>query len=106
MEGGKINSVLNQKDQIESNFLYHEHPRSLKERVESIKPQVEKQLEDFEAMKIIIEKANQLLKKYGNSKNIPFEELDIETSGFDDARLLAFCETIEEKRKQIQHTLQ
>lgn len=44
----------------------------------------------------VVIKAKELLKKYGSSSNIPVEELDFNKSGFDDARLLAMAQIIEE----------
>ncbi len=61
--------------------------------------QAEREYAEFKKTKAILDKAKELLDKYGTSNNIPFEELSPQKTGIDDATLLAFCEIIESKPK-------
>jgi hypothetical protein len=100
MEAGKINSILNRKDAIEADIIEKENPGSLEERTEKIMSKSKEQYETHEEVDLIIQKARELLGKYGNSESIPENDLTFESSGFDDARLLAFCRIVEEEKSK------
>jgi hypothetical protein len=107
LEAGQINSILRRKQNAEDRIINDEEKASqsedLIERKEKIMPKVLEQYEIYENVKSIIDKAQELLREYGSSSKIPAEELDFEKSGFDDARLLAFCEVEENKKNRTLH---
>lgn len=107
LETGQINSIFRRKKNAENESINDEkqspQTENLQMRKERIMPKVIEQYEEYKNVKSIIEKAEELLKEYGSSKNIPAEKLDIENSGFDDARLLAFCEVEETKPPRTLH---
>lgn len=96
MEAGKINSVLKRKNSIEGNAIKKQQAQggNLKERMEKI---MNKVIEDYKNLRGLDhvrreeKKALELLGRYGTGSNIPETELDINSSGCDDARLLAMC---------------
>jgi hypothetical protein len=100
MEAGKINSILNRKNTVENNIINKEEEKDIEERAEQIMDKVDEQYESYQETERIIQEARKLLGKYGSSKDIPREEFAFESTGFDDARLLAFCKLIEKKNKQ------
>jgi hypothetical protein len=97
MEAGKIQSIINRKD-APDNVLDWKEKKNLEERTDMIMSKAKEQFENHEEVDLIIQKARELLIKYKNSDYIPVEQLVFEQSGFDDARLLAFCKIIEEKK--------
>ena len=105
MESGKINSILRKKASVENMALEHQQAQegNLIERTEKIMGKVLEDYESLKKMERVIrekEKAVELLERYGTSNNIPETELDIESSGCDDARLLAMCKIMESEEKE------
>ena len=104
MGPGKINSILERKDFMEDKLMEGQQAQgeNLQERAEGIMEKVLKDyemLEDLNHVRREEKKAIELLGKYGASSNIPETELDIDSSGCDDARLLAMCRIIESKEE-------
>ncbi len=96
MEAGKINSILDRQSFAEKNLDRQRGEISLEERVVSVMPKVEEQYDKKESEEIILT-ASKLLGEYGCSENVPISVL--ENSDYDDARLLAFCQLVEEKKR-------
>ncbi|MCK5416770.1 hypothetical protein KAI92_05080 [Candidatus Parcubacteria bacterium] len=59
-----------------------------------------KQFSEMDINEPIIVKAKELLEEYGSFTDVPKSELDIDKSGFDDARLLAFIKVMEEDNRK------
>jgi len=97
MEAGKIQSIINRKD-APDNTLDWKEKKDLEERTEIIMDKAKEQFKNHEEVDPIIQKARELLMKYKKSDYVPADQLAFEQSGFDDARLLAFCKIIEEKK--------
>lgn len=68
----------------------------LEKRVDDNMAKFEAQFNAFAEDEPILQKAQELLEKYGSNEKIPETELDIDKSGFDDARLLAMVKLIEQ----------
>lgn len=96
IEAGRINSILSRQSSAEDKLDRQRGRISLEERVVSIMSKVEEQYNKEESEEII-SAASKLLEEYGFPKDIPVSVL--ENSDYDDARLLAFCQLVEEKRK-------
>ena len=95
MTAGKINSILNRQNSAERNLDRKRGILSLKDRVASIKSIVKEQYDQKESEEII-SVAVGLLDTYNSPDDIPVNEL--ENSDYDDARLLAFCQVVNEKK--------
>ncbi len=100
MEAGKINSILKRKDAIEKSLIDSEEQLTLEQAKEKIMPKVLEQYEEFKKNQAFFAKAKELVDTYGNSNLIPEEELSLEKSGYDEARLLAACEILEKEKME------
>jgi hypothetical protein len=100
MSAGKINSLLLRKDSIETATIQNEGSASVEKRADDIMDKVRDQYKDYQETTSIVQKAAELIADYKNPDSIPEEELNFEKTGFDDARLLAFCRIITEAKKQ------
>lgn len=97
----QTNSILRRKDDAE-NYLSREEG-DLEKRKEAIMPKAQEQYEEYKKAEEIIKKAEELINRFNFPDNIPTEELGIDVSGFDDARLLAFCEIVANKKETMEH---
>lgn len=76
-----------------------EEQGSIEQRAEKMKEIVEKEIEGREEAKKYTPRAEELLREYESSDNIPQEELERDLGKLDDGKLLAYAIILEERER-------
>jgi len=81
----------------ENNYISSKKEGNRSQRIAANKEKFQEQYNMFDENEPILHKAQELLDTYGSSEKIPEEVLDIDESGFDDARLLRMAQLLEKQ---------